>query len=202
MEAGEEDAQAELANREEASKLDLAITSQASYLAVTKVVSDMQSNPEMVLDVNKLKLHHAIGKEGTGHLRDKSSGLQLYANPGAYTRVKWFWLLRGWNKPANHNIMLMRGDSPHAMIYFEEVCKRLDIEKALWIVFSADAIKLYDFLAREAESHEGVNRERVYTFSMDFVMSRCMKEAKSGGNMANCSATGSKLSQSNCTRSH
>ena len=51
MEAGEEDAQAELANREEESKLDLAITSQASTLAATKVVSDMQSNPEMVLDV-------------------------------------------------------------------------------------------------------------------------------------------------------
>ena len=66
VEAGEEDAQAELANREEASKLDLAITSQASTLAVTKVVSDMQSNPEMVLDVNKLKLHHAIEKKPLG----------------------------------------------------------------------------------------------------------------------------------------
>ena len=68
-------------------------------------------------------------------------------------------------------------------------------------VFCADAIKLYDFLAREAESYEGVNRKRVYTFRMDFVLSRCMKEAKSGGNMANCSATGSKLLQSNCIRS-
>lgn len=95
---------------------------------------------------------------------------------------------------ANHNIMLIRGDSPHVVIYFEEVCKRLDIEE-LWTVFSADAIKLYDFLAREAES------QRVYTFRMDFVLSRCVKEAKSGGSMANCSATGSKLLQSNCTRS-
>jgi len=181
VEAGEEDAQAELANREEASKLDLAIISQASTSAVTKLVSELQSNPEMVLDVNKLKLHHAIGKKATGHLRDKNTGLQLSANPGAHTLVKWFWLLRGRNKPTNHNIMLMRGDSPHAMIYFEEVWKRLDIEEALWTLFRADAIKLYDLLAREAESYEGVNHERVYTFRMDFVLSRCMNEAKSGG---------------------
>ena len=65
--------------------------------------------------------------------------------------------------------------------YFEKVRKRLDIEEALWTVlntglnFSPDAIKLYDFLARE--SYEGVNRERVYTFRMDFVLSRCMKVA-------------------------
>ena len=135
----------------------------------------------LVLDINKLKLHHAIGKEATRHLREKNTGLQLSASPGAHTLVKWFWLLRGRNEPANHNIMLMRGDSPHTMIHFEEVWKRLDIEEALWTVFRADAIKLYDFPAREAESYEGVNHERVYTFRMDFVLSRCMNEAKSGG---------------------
>jgi len=44
VEAGEQDAQAELASREETSKLDLAIISQASTSAVTKLVFDMQSN--------------------------------------------------------------------------------------------------------------------------------------------------------------
>lgn len=66
MEAGQEDVQAELANTEEASKLYMAITSQASTSIVTKLVSDMQSNPEMVLDVNKLKLDHAIEKKPLG----------------------------------------------------------------------------------------------------------------------------------------
>ena len=52
VEAGEEEAQAKLASTEEASKLDLAIISQASTSVVTKLVSGIQSNPEMVLDVN------------------------------------------------------------------------------------------------------------------------------------------------------
>lgn len=67
VEAGAEEAQAKLASREETSKLDLALISQASTSVVQKLVFGIQSNPEMVLDVNKLKLHHAIGKEATRH---------------------------------------------------------------------------------------------------------------------------------------
>jgi len=103
VEAGEEEAQAKLASTEEASKLDLAII-------VTKLVSGIQSNPEMVLDVNKLKLHHAIGKEATRHLRGRNIGLKLSVNPGANTLVNWFWLLRDRTAPENHNIMLMHSD--------------------------------------------------------------------------------------------
>ena len=66
MEAAQEDVQAELANTEEASKLYMAITSQASTSSVTKLVSDMQTNPEMVLDANKPKLHHATEKKPLG----------------------------------------------------------------------------------------------------------------------------------------
>ena len=76
--------------------------------------------------------------------------------------------------------MLMRGDSPYAIIYYEEEWKRMDIEDALLTIFRADATKLYNFLAREAES-DG-NQERVNNFRMDFVLGRFMTEALSGGN--------------------
>ena len=179
LQAENEEAQAKLASKEETSKLDLAIISRASTSVATKLVSGIQCNPEMVLDVNKLKLHHAVGKEATAHLRGKNLGLLLSASPGANTIVKWFWLLRDWSEPANHNIMLMRGDSPYAIIYYEQEWKRMDIEDALLTVFRADATKLYNFLAREAESDD--NQERVNRFRMDFVLGRFMSEALSGG---------------------
>ena len=68
----------------------------------------------------------------------------------------------------------MGGDSPHAEIYFEKFGNN-------WTVFWLDATELYDFLAREAELYEEANHERFYTFRMDFVLSRCKNEAKSGG---------------------
>ncbi len=180
LQAENEEAQAKLASKEETSKLDLAIISRASTSVATKLVSGIQCNPEMVLDVNKLKLHHAVGKEATAHLRGKNIGLLLSASPSANTIVKWFWLLRDRSEPANHNIMLMRGDSPCAIIYYEEEWKRMDIEDALLTVFRADATKLYNFLAREAESDD--NQERVNSFRMDFVLGRFMTGALSGGN--------------------
>ena len=180
LQAENEETQAKLASKEETSKLDLAIISRASTSVATKLVTGIQCNPDMVLDVNKLPLHHAIGKEATTHLRGKNIGLLLSANPGANTIVKWFWLLRDRNEPASHNIMLMRGDSPYAIIYYEEEWKRMDIEDALLTVFRADATKLYNFLAREAESND--NQERVNSFRMDFVLGRYMTEALSGGN--------------------
>lgn len=90
--AENEETQAKLASKEETSKLDLAIISRASTSVATKLVTGIQCNPDMVLDVNKLPLHHAIGKEATTHLRGKNIGLLLSANPGANTIVKWFWL--------------------------------------------------------------------------------------------------------------
>jgi len=74
----------------------------------------------MVLDVNKLKLHHAIGKEATRPLRGRNIGLKLSVNPGANTLVNWFWLLRDRTVPENHNIMLMHGYPPFALVRYEK----------------------------------------------------------------------------------
>ncbi|DBA96409.1 TPA: hypothetical protein ACH3X1_015305 [Trebouxia sp. C0004] len=87
LQAENEEAQAKLASKEETSKLDLAIISRASTSVATKLVSGIQCNPEMVLDVNKLKLHHAVGKEATAHLRGKNIGLLLSASPEQLHKV-------------------------------------------------------------------------------------------------------------------
>ena len=181
VEAGEEEAQAKLASREETSKLDLAIISQASTSVVTKLVSGIQGNPEMVLDVNKLKLHHAIGKEATRHLRGRNIGLKLSVNPGANTLVNWFWLLRDQTVPENHNIMLMHGDPPYAVIRYENQWETRNIEEALLTVFNSDATKLYAFLDNEANSESNDNRERVNSFRLKFVLHKVMTEALSDG---------------------
>ncbi len=181
VEAGEEEAQAKLASREETSKLDLAIISQASTSVVTKLVSGIQSNPEMVLDVNKLKLHHAIGKEATRHLRCRNIGLKLSVNPGANTLVNWFWLLRDQTVPENHNIMLMHGDPPYAVIRYEYQWETRNIEEAMLTVFNSDATKLYVFLNNEANSESYYNRERVSSFRLKFVLHKVMTEALSDG---------------------
>ena len=181
VEDGEEEAQAKLASREETSKLDLAIISQASTSVVTKLVSGIQSNPEMVLDVNKLKLHHAIGKEATRHLRGRNIGLKLSVNPGANTLVNWFWLLRDQTVPENHNIMLMHGDPPYAVIRYENQWETRNIEEAMLTVFNSDATKLYVFLDNEANSESYYNRERVSSFRLKFVLHKVMTEALSDG---------------------
>ena len=180
VEAGEAEAQAKLASKEETSKMDLALISQASTSVVTKLVSGIQSNPEMVLDVNKLKLHHAIGKEATRHLRGRNIGLKLSVNPGANTLVNYFWLLRDQTVPENHNIMLMHGDPPYAVFRYENQWETRNIE-ALLTVFNSDAIKLYVFLDNEANSGSYDNRERVSSFRLKFVLHKFMAEAMSDG---------------------
>ena len=84
MHSENEEAQAKTASKEETSKLDLAIISRASTMVAIKLVFGIQCNPEMVLGVNKLKLHHAIAKEATAHLSGKNIGLLLSANPGKH----------------------------------------------------------------------------------------------------------------------
>ena len=181
VEAGAEEAQAKLASREETSKLDLALISQASTSVVQKLVFGIQSNPEMVLDVNKLKLHHAIGKEATRHLRGRNIGLKLSANPGANTLVNWFWLLRDQTLPENLNIMLLYGNPPYAVIRYEDQWETRNVEEALLTVFNSDAMKLYVFLDSEANLASDNDRDRVSNFRLKFVLHKVMAEALSDG---------------------
>ena len=53
---------------------NMALVSHATTSAVTKLVRNIQSNPERVLDVSQLELHHAVGKESSG--RVSRSGTQ------------------------------------------------------------------------------------------------------------------------------
>ena len=149
----------------------------------------------MVLDVHKLKLHHAIGKEATRHLRGRNIGLKLSVNPGANTLVNYFWLSRDQTVPENHNIMLMHGDPPYAVIRYEYQWETRNIEEALSTVFNSDAIKLYVFLdngviwrPREGQQFQAEVWQRQRQCQM--------------ASTANYSGTGSKVWQSSCTRSH
>ena len=66
--------QAQLINQEEASNQQMAI---ASVSAVSKLVSNIQSNPERVLNVDELKIHHAVGEETTRHLKGQDNWPQV-----------------------------------------------------------------------------------------------------------------------------
>lgn len=78
--------QVQLTNKEERSKLNMTLVGHASASAFTKLVRNIQSNPDKVLDVSQLELHHAIGKEATDHLRGRNIGNQLTDNVVLFPR--------------------------------------------------------------------------------------------------------------------
>ena len=167
-----EELQAQLTNQEETNKLNMALVSHATTSAVTKLVCNIQSNPEKVLDVSQLELHHAVGKEATEHLRGRNIGDQLSSFRSVDVLVRWFWLLRGDNLSHNHNILLMHGDLAYAVICNEEGWKTYDTEAALLVVFRADVTKLYNFLGTDLEN----TSKRVEDFKNDFVLHTVMAE--------------------------
>lgn len=150
----------------------LALVSHATTSAVTKLVRNIQSNPEKVLDVRQLELHHAVGKEATEHLRRQNIDDQLSSSPGVDALVRWFCLLRRRDLSQNHNILLMQGDSADAAICNEEGWKTCDTEAALLTVFRADVTKLYNFLGTDTENIS----KRVENFKNDFVLHTVMAE--------------------------
>lgn len=85
----------------------MAIASSASVSAVSKLVSNIQSNPERVLNVDELKIHHAVGEEATRHLKGQEIGLKLSSKLAEDAFEKWLWLLREHDLSENHNIFLV-----------------------------------------------------------------------------------------------
>ena len=168
--------QAQLTNQEEASNQQMAIASSASVSAVSKLVSNIQSNPERVLNVDELKIHHAVGEEATRHLKGQEIGLKLSSKSAEDAFEKWFWLLREHDLSENHNILLVPG--MQAVLCLKEGWTTFDTEVALLTVFRADVTKLYHFLGTTAENVS----ETVANFRMDVVLHKAMAEVNNLGN--------------------
>ena len=154
----------------------MAIASSASVSAVSKLVSNIQSNPERVLNVDELKIHHAVGEEATRHLKGQEFGLKLSSKSAEDAFEKWFWLLREHDLSENHNILLVPG--MQAVLCLQEGWTTFDTEVALLTVFRSDVKKLYDFLGTNAENVS----ETVANFRMDDVLHKAMAEVNNLGN--------------------
>ncbi|DBB03062.1 TPA: hypothetical protein ACH3X1_013380 [Trebouxia sp. C0004] len=128
----------------DASNQQMAIASNASTLAA-RAVYDVMSQPHKEYDANKLVLHQPVGSENTSHLKGSSLSTWLpNLTPGIDKLVKWFWLLRGREHPENHNILLPPGDPSIALICRKGNWQSCNSDKALFEVYSSDAVALYD----------------------------------------------------------
>ena len=153
----------------------MAIASNASVSAV-KAVCDIMSKPHKEFDASKLAVHQPVGKETTEHL--KGSSLSRHYpdfTPGIDKLKTWFWLLRGSDHPENHNILLVPGDTKHALICREGGCDR---DEALFVVLSKDVRMLHDKLGSELCSKSAEIRDFKFEYLTHKVMAEMNSESR------------------------
>ncbi len=167
--------QAQLTNQVETSNLHMAIASNASVSAV-KAVCDIMSKPHKEFDASKLAVHQPVGKETTEHLKGSSLSRHFPDfTPGIDKLKTWFWLLRGSDHPENHNILLVPGDTKHALICREGGWESCETDEALFEVFSKDVMMLYDKLGGELCSKS----EEIHDFKFEYLTHKVMTDMNS-----------------------
>ena len=160
---------AQMSMQADASNQQMAIASNASTLAA-RAVYDIMSQPHKEYDANKLVLHQPVGSENTSHL--KGSSLSTWfpnLTPGIDKLVRWFWLLRGREHPENHNILLPPGDPSIALICRKGNWQSCNSDKALFEVYSSDAVALYDKMGSGSS-----DSAEIRNFRNEFVLHKVM----------------------------
>ena len=161
--------QTQMSMQADASNQQMAVASNASVLAI-KSVYDIMSQPHKEYDASKLVLHQPVGSENTLHL--KGSSLRTWfpnLTPGIDKLVKWFWLLRGREHPENHNILLPPGDPSIALICRKGNWQSCNSDKALFEVYSSDAVALYDKMGSGSS-----DSAEIRNFRNEFVLHKVM----------------------------
>ena len=161
--------QTQISMQADASNQQMAVASNASVLAI-KLVYDIMSQPHKEYDASKLVLHQAVRSENTSHL--KGSSLSTWfpnLTPGIDKLVKWFWLLRGREHPENHNILLPPGDPSIALICRKGNWQSCNSDKALFEVYSSDAVALYDKMGSGSS-----DSAEIRNFRNEFVLHKVM----------------------------
>ena len=166
------DLQNQISIQADASNQQMAIASNASTLAA-KAMYNIMSQPHKEFDANQLVLRKPVGLENTSHL--KGSDLSTWfpnLTPGIDKLVKWFWLLRGREHPENHNILLPPGDPSIALICGKGEWQSSNLDKALFEVFSSDAVALYDKVGSQSS-----DSAEVCHFKNEFLLHQVMAGA-------------------------
>ncbi|KAL3142117.1 hypothetical protein ABBQ32_004735 [Trebouxia sp. C0010 RCD-2024] len=153
----------------DASNQQMAIASNASTLAA-RAVYDIMSQPHEEYDVDKLVLHQPVGSENTSHLKGFSLSTWFpNLTPGIDKLVRWLWLLRGREHPESHNILLPPGDSNIALICQKGNRQSCNSDKALFEVYSSDAVALYDKMGSGSN-----DSAQIHNFRNEFVLHKVM----------------------------
>ena len=161
--------QTQMSMQADASNQQMAVASNASVLAI-KSVYDIMSQPHKEYDASKLVLHQPVGSENISHL--KGSSLSTWfpnLTPGIDKLVKWFWLLLGHEHTENRNILLPPGDPSIALICRKGNWQSCNSDKALFEVYSSDAVALNDKMGSGSSDSAEIRK-----FRNEFVLHKVM----------------------------
>ena len=137
-----------------------------------KAVCDILSKPHKEFDASKLAVHQPVGKETTEHLKGSSLGRHFPDfTPGIDK-------LRGSEHPENHNILLVPGDTKHALICREGGWESCDRDEAVFEVLSKDVMMLYDKLGSELCSKSAEIRDFKFEYLTHKVMAEMNSESR------------------------